>query len=45
MRAAWREGRWPKTSPPRGLNLPSWPDIGEEEFELVRRAIDDFFWT
>jgi len=27
----------------RGLNLPSWPDIGEKEFELVCRAIDDFF--
>jgi perosamine synthetase len=27
----------------RGLNLPSWPDIDEEEFELVRRAIEDFF--
>ncbi len=27
----------------RGLNLPSWPDISETEFELVCRAIDNFF--
>jgi perosamine synthetase len=27
----------------RGLNLPSWPDIGEREFELVCRAVEDFF--
>jgi perosamine synthetase len=27
----------------RGLNLPSWPDIGETELELVCHAIDSFF--
>ncbi len=27
----------------RGLNLPSWPDIGDEEFDLVCRAVDRFY--
>jgi perosamine synthetase len=27
----------------RGLNFPSWPDIGDEDFELVCRAIDGFY--
>ena len=27
----------------RGLNLPSWPDMNEEEFDLVSRSIEEFF--
>ena len=27
----------------RGLNLPSWPDINEDEFDLVSRSIEEFF--
>ena len=27
----------------RGVNLPSWPDISEDEFTLVSRAIEGFF--
>jgi perosamine synthetase len=27
----------------RGLNLPSWPDMSESEFEIVSRAIERFF--
>jgi perosamine synthetase len=27
----------------RGVNLPSWPDMGEDEFALVSRAIEGFF--
>ena len=27
----------------RGLNLPSWPDIDDEEFELVCRAVEGFY--
>jgi perosamine synthetase len=27
----------------RGLNLPSWPDIDDEAFELVCRAAEDFY--
>jgi perosamine synthetase len=27
----------------RGLNLPSWPDMPESDFDWICRAIDDFF--
>jgi dTDP-4-amino-4,6-dideoxygalactose transaminase len=27
----------------RGVNLPSWPDMGEDEFALVSGAIEGFF--
>jgi perosamine synthetase len=27
----------------RGLNLPSWPDMSESEFELVSQAVERFF--
>jgi dTDP-4-amino-4,6-dideoxygalactose transaminase len=27
----------------RGLNLPSWPDISDADFDLVCRSIEGFF--